>query len=174
MIRLTVPTSWPFEDFRQRVVDIASKLRLRWASAGYTYSGIEDFFPEEYWKAVSGHCYRYPGSDVGAYSPFMLQLYDKIRSVNWLTFLGAALTTEVTIPPAHGLVQISKSEHGTLLTAGGEPQRGDLNRLIVPPAYVDADAIVRAVRLASGIEFMDPFDETSTARWLRRFELRLN
>ena len=65
------------------------------------------------------------------------------------------------------------SGDGVVIQAGGAPERGDVNRRQVPPAYREVDALVRPLRAASGVDlpFFAPWDEGSIERWLRRFEV---
>lgn len=180
MLALTVPDTWPHEDFRARVTEIASALRLRWGAAGLTYSTWDyvtygDWFED---KSIYAHARRFHGYDVPAYLLHTARLHDAIRSVNWLTFVGPALADRLraegkTLESA-GPLSVSKAGDAVLIRAGDRPERGDINRLQVPPAYVAADALVRPVR-ASGtpaeslLYFGQPWTASEASDWLQRF-----
>ena len=50
---------------------------------------------------------------------------------------------------------------GLRIRAGEEPQAGDTNRRDYPRAYVQADALVRAVRASTGMHFFAPWSEAT-------------
>lgn len=178
VIAVTVPDDWPLDDFVAHITAIASALRLRWGAAGYTYA---TWFAHE-WQAASGRIYaharRHPGYDVGAYHRLTEDFYDRLRTVNWLTFLGPALLD--TLQGARGpiasspLVAVHPLGDSVMLYAGGAPQAGDRNRLQYPPAYAQADALVRPIRARDAEEmiFLGPWNKVQIEEWLCRFERR--
>lgn len=176
MLRLTVPASWPVDDFVARASAIASKLRVRWGVAGLGYSAWEpDAWPEVR-AAVFAHARRYPGFDMGEYPSFMRTWHDAIRTVSFLTFLGPSFVArlrELGVEPASDeRVTIAPFGEGLSIRAGARPEPGDLNRLRVPASYVRADEIVRPLR-ARGLHFGAPWTEETSAAWLERFERRV-
>ena len=177
MLRVTVPAAWPLDDFRARVCAIAQKLRIRWGAAGLMYSGWEIDRYNQTREAMLAHARRYAGYDVGLYAGFTHAWHHAIRTVNWLTFLGPAFVEKLTAkgapPQAKKHVQVSQVGAHLLLQAGAHPEEADLNRLRLPPAYVEADEIVRPVRARSRIDFQDPWSESITEKWLRRYEKRV-
>jgi hypothetical protein len=175
-LRFTVPRSCPLADFHARVVAIASTLRVRWGAAGLTYSGWELGNRQAYDQAVFVHARRFAGFDVGFYETRMDRLHHELRTVSWLTFVGPALLDRLVAvgltPSSRGLLRVDALGDLTLLTAGGRPEEGDLNRLALPIAYLEADEAVRAIRAREGVDFHEPWSETTTAAWLTRFERR--
>jgi hypothetical protein len=169
-LTLNVPEDWPLADFRQRVLEIAGCLRLSWGNAGLVFAGIPEAAHELYWATVYGHARRYPGYDIWAYVPYMEEVHERLRSVSWLTFLGPELAARLATDVATKRVTLEQMPWGVVLQAGDAPQAGDLNRLDLPAPYVEADGLVRAARLRSGIRFMNPFDDKATEKWLNRFE----
>jgi hypothetical protein len=176
---ITVPVSWPVPDFLARITAIASKLRLRWGAAGYTYADWDVTAPEQVDAATYGHARRFVGYDLANYAPFWAEWYYRIRTVNWLTFLGADFVTAIEQldqkPLAsRGEVVATPVGSSLLLRAGEFPEEGDMNRLRMPRAYVEADAMVRPLRASSGLDFKGPrWDGRTTTQWLRRFEAQL-
>jgi hypothetical protein len=175
-LRITVPETWPIADFQARVLAIAACLRLRWGSAGFGYShflsGDATIAPKKIWA----HARRHIGFDVPWLARNLKPFHDAIRSINWLTFLGPALIAAMPAPPTAGrMVEIAQVGDGIAFRAGHAPERGDVNRLFYPPAYVEADQMLRSVRLADAkdLTFFGPWTADEIASWLRRFERRL-
>jgi hypothetical protein len=180
VLSFTVPETWPLDDFFLRTTAIAAELRLRWGAAGYTYSGWNLHSHAEPDKRRYAHARRHPGYDVAQYVRMMETFYARIRTVNWLTFLGPGMVDALSkagraIAPVPG-VDVSSAGSALLLRAGMGPERGDTNRLVVPAAYRAADALVRPVRAAdgNGMIFLGPWDEAAITDWLRRFEYRVS
>jgi hypothetical protein len=177
MLRITVPSTWPLADFRARILAIARKLRVRWGVAGLTYSGWEIDRPVETFAAICAHSRRFAGYDVGLYAGLTDAWHERMRTVSWLTFVGPAFMSKlrglgVDVAPTKN-VSVESVADGVVLQAGAQPEEGDLNRLRLPPAYVQADEMVRPVRAHGGLGFKDPWTDALTERWLRRFEKRI-
>lgn len=172
VLHFTVPESWPVADFHAKVCAIAAELRLRWGAAGYTYSPQELTPGRDAERALYAHARRHVGYDVPAYVQHTDRFFKRVRSVNWLTFLGEDIARDIGAPLiASPPVEVFDIQGSTLLRAGPRPERGDINRLWVPPAYQRADELVRPIRERGGdIDFFHPWDERTTAAWLRRFE----
>ena len=171
ILRVTVPTTWPIEDFRAHALAMAKTLRTRWWTAGYMYAGNNNAFHVEYWKAVHGHARRYLGFDEGEYVNHMRSFYKQIRSVNWITSLSDDLARKLKQKPHSAAIRILESGKRLTLQIGAHPARGDRNRLGGIDGYAEVDRFVRGVRATDGLRFNDPFDERTTTEWLRRFEL---
>jgi Protein of unknown function (DUF3396) len=175
VLHFTVPEAWPVDDFYTRVCAIAAELRLRWGAAGLTYSPLDLDPGRDAERAQYAHARRYVGYDLPAYVQLVEPFYRRLRSINWLTFVGPALAAELS---AQGRrlastpnVEVLDLGGTWMLRAGPRPERGDVNRLWIPPAYREADALLRPIRsTGEGLDFLQPWDEESTARWLRRFE----
>lgn len=178
MLRVTVPTTCPLEAFRAAVTAIAAKLPLSWGAAGLMLSG-EDLVPGGPYRArVFAHARRFTGYDVDLCATRMATWYTWVRTVSWMTFLGPAMQARLAAaersPTPTSLVDVATCGPHMVLTAGAAPEPGDLNRRQLPPAYVDADRMIRPVRAATGVDFYEPWDENSTEAWLRRFERRFS
>lgn len=180
VLHITVPDDWPIDDFEARIMKIASLLPLRWGAAGYTYSPwiiADDHAPGE---AIYRHARRHPGFDVADYQGKMSAFYTHIRTVNWLTFLGPPMITQLQALgrriEATPNVSVGKTGSNVVLRAGARPARGDSNRLDLPAAYREADALVRPIRAAQGgdLSFFGPWEPHEVTDWLRRFERRVS
>jgi hypothetical protein len=180
VLTLSVPDTWPVDDFRAKVISIAAELRLRWGAAGLTYASwdLQEFQVSH--DKVFAHARRHPGYDVGYFEADMERWYDEIRSVNWLTFVGPALQTRLEQAKhslqSSSLVTIHPAGSSLCLQAGAAPEAGDVNRLNYPRAYMAADALVRPVRAADGrpYVFLGRWSESTITDWLRRFERRFS
>lgn len=176
VVNLTVPTSWPLEDFYSRVLAIGSKLRVRWGLAGLTYSPWELCDPWPGRDALFAHARRHIGYDAAAYVRVMEPWRDQIRGVSWLTLLGPAfvakaLQRKIPLVSTEDL-DISQSDGIVVVRAGSQPVAGDRNRLQIPHAYQSADRLLRPLRSGGGVDFALPWTAESTTDWLRRFEKR--
>jgi hypothetical protein len=104
--------------------------------------------------------------------------HDEIRTVSWLTFLGPAFVERLAQKTGaklerRGQVEVFPLGDAVVLRAGARPDPGDQNRLRLPPAYVQADEMVRPLRARSGVDFMPPWSPADTEKWLQRFEKRI-
>ncbi len=180
VIHITVPESWPLDDFVERVTRIAATLRLRWGCAGYTYSPWIVSGYAEASKGLAAHARRFIGYDVAEYTRLVKQFYAKVRTVSWLTFVGPSLVAELKAAErplvSSGRLKIAPCGDGIVIQAGDVPERGDQNRLWYPPAYVEADTLLHSIRArdSKGMIFLGPWDEPSISDWLRRFERRVS
>jgi hypothetical protein len=171
MLALTVPESWPLEDFVTRTTAIASDLRLRWGAAGLAYGAWEFDRYGDTRDAIHAHARRHPGYDVGQHATLMNAFHDRVRTTSFLTFVGPALAATPGVALASDeLVTASKAGDAICLRAGERPLRGDVNRNDVPAAYVRADRKIKPIRASDGIHFMAPWTESTTHDWLVRFE----
>ncbi|WP_437641898.1 type VI immunity family protein [Sorangium sp. So ce854] len=175
-VRVTVPESWPLADFRARVLAMAGALRLRWGAAGLTYAHFLPGDPSFGVHTIWAHARRHVGFDVPFLARNVVPLHDAIRSVSWLTFVGPALAAQRSAPLVRsGAVDVTAAGDNVVLAAGPAPQRGDVNRLDYPAAYVQADQMLRPLRMSRGKElsFLGPWTEDDITGWLRRFERRV-
>ena len=172
VLGITVPCDWPLDDFESHVLDFAKALRLRWATAGLTYSRWTVAGVTEVENAIAAHARRYVGFDMGIFVRQTKALYDHLRTVSWLTLLGPGLMNRVALPVSDGLL-LSTAGDVRIIKAGATPEAGDVNRLAVPPLYVAADKLLRPLRAARLNANAAPgdWDDQSLSRWLRRFEL---
>ncbi len=176
VLHFTVPESTPLAEFQEQVFAVTSELRLRWGTAGYTYSQLDLAPGRQAEEAQFAHARRYAGYDIPAYVQLVEPFHRRLRSVSWLTFVGSALATELAdlgrpLETMDQVVVQPMNGGGVVLRAGKAPERGDVNRLWIPTAYREADALVRPIRAdGSTVRFFHPWDDVSTARWLQRFE----
>lgn len=179
MLRVTVPASWPAGDFHERACAIAARLRLRWGSAGLTYSFWETSGFNAVRAAIYAHSRRHWGYDMAQWAAYLPEWHHEVRTANWITFLGEAFAARVRAAAGEkaleggGDLHVAPVGTSVLLRAGERPEEGDINRRIVPPGYVQADEAIRAVRAGAGIDFRSPWDRSSSEQWLRRFETKV-
>lgn len=177
VLHLTVPEGWPLQDFYERVCTLVSTLRVRWASAGFGYSHWEPLGYEGPSAARLAHARRYPGYDIGEYVRCTKPLHERIRSINWLTFLGPTFRKELEeqqVPiGTSSRVAVSDVGDNLLVRAGDTPLRGDVNRRDYPAQYREVDLLLRPIRAydPEPIVFRGDWDNHAIRSWLRRFEL---
>jgi hypothetical protein len=178
MLRFTVPIAWPLADFYARVLAVAAGLRLRWGAAGLMYSGWDIGWSAEVADGIYAHARRYSGYDTGYHVTHMADWHERLRTVSWLTFLGPEFVTRLAalghkLESPDRSVEVISVGPNTMIRAGAQPDAGDLNRSRLPPPYVIADAMVRPLRAGSDKSFYGRWTETTTVKWLKRFEKRL-
>ncbi len=174
MLAFTVPRTCKPAEFQERVIDIASELRLRWGAAGLTYGAWEHDRYGETRDAIYAHARRYPGYDTGQHATLMNTWHERVRTVSWLTLLGPAMEDRIReggeLLEGDDQLEITRAGEALVLRAGERPEPGDSNRLEVPEAYAAVDRKIRPVRAASGVHFLAPWSERTTEAWLARFE----
>jgi hypothetical protein len=171
---LTVPRAWPHEDFQRRVRRLVEILPVRWGAAGLTYSTWPSAHFQRARQAIYAHARRFPGFDMGQSAAFHQEWRAALRTVSWLTYLGPEFAAKLKAPGQ----QLTAGARSTLtpigdaweFQAGPQPESGDINRLLIPAAYVEVDALVRPVRASTRIDFCDPWTRYTSEEWLRRFE----
>lgn len=166
-------------EFERRTRQLAALLNLRWGVAGHRYAYSDAVSSYAAADARWAHARRYSGYDLAEYvgAESMHRLYDRIPSVNWLTWLGPGMMERVRDSLAshrdsNGLQILLEGAH-TLVKAGEHPERGDLNRFEIPAAYVAADRLLRGIRLDDGEALCVPatnWSPEAMLRWLQRFE----
>jgi hypothetical protein len=181
MLRVTVPVSVDLTEFRERCIQLAETLPIRWGCAGLMLSGREFHDYPGTAEAMYAVARRYPGYDPGYYfaqgnlttdlSAHLVVWHDHLRTVSWLNFLGPALLARLGRPLSNlGRCRVETRGELTLVQAGDAPEVGDVNRPDFPRAYRDADALLGVLRPQSTVHFLYPWSEDSTAEWLTRFE----
>ncbi|MEJ7728292.1 MAG: type VI immunity family protein [Polyangiaceae bacterium] len=179
-LTVTVPHTWPVADFQDRVLAMAAPLRLRWGAAGFGYSAVYPSLTASPARAIYAHARRHPGYDLGFHMQCMEALYRRIRTISWLTLVGPALLDELAAAGRRLVdtpsVALGQAGSAAVLRAGNTPLAGDVNRLDVPAAYREADALLRPVRAddPQGLVALGPWTDDSLLQWLRRFELRVS
>ncbi len=177
-LTLTVPATTSHLEFAERVQRIAAILRCRWVSAGYGYGAWPFTQPTATDQAIYAHSRRYWGFDVGVGAGLLEHFHDKLRTINWLTFVSPSLLERAGESEVVGLrhpeVALTVTPSGVWLRAGDVPAACDINRLQVSRAYVAVDAALRKIRASTGVHFAHPWSEKATEDWLRRFERRLS
>ncbi len=172
-LMVTVPVDWPLDDFGQRFRSLLGLLRVRWANAGYSYSGWDDDFYDEVHDGIYAHARRHPGFDVPEFVEQGVAFHENVRSVSWLTFVGPRLRPRLAPSPRLYHATVEETANGLLVQAGATPGAGDTNRRDFPSAYCEADAVVRRVRApgpSETVDFLHPWTVETTATWLHRFE----
>lgn len=176
VLEVSVPTTWDLADFQAKTLALAASLPVRWGVAGLTYSTFLPCDQERSFDRIYAHARRHPGFDAPFYVRNLVPFFDALRTVSWITLLGPELARRLPeVPRSTSLVEVARMGGLLGLRAGARPEGGDVNRLHYPPAYVEADRLLRALRASSGedLVFPGPWEEDEVTSWLRRFERRL-
>lgn len=182
VLAFSAPCSTDPQAFRALVLEVAGRLRVRWGNAGLTFAYHGSSDDESAWEKQYAHARRFTGFDVPQYVRNLDVFAFLVRSVSWLTILGAPFASQldpaaIERARAKGLSIGRFGEGGLLVQAGAAPDEGDRNRIGIPRLYVAADELVRPFRAsdaaADEIVFVGPsWDYDSVIEWLRRFEVR--
>ncbi|RQS61580.1 DUF3396 domain-containing protein [Burkholderia sp. Bp8963] len=193
----TLSFSWPLADVQENpdtfvklFFDATKRLSAAHGHAGFAVNlsptAINENEPTEYWISR-----MMPGLDVGAPGDLATrQLKGKIKTVDWLTAIDKSMLDAVgglsalrsELPP--DWFAIGDYGTGIVIRAGELPDSGasddDGKPPVVPPSYIILDHALRAIRASS----LDALQHgtvnggaptyntaTSTAEWLRRFEV---
>jgi hypothetical protein len=175
VLSFSVPESWPADDFGRRFLEIASMLRIRWATAGFRYATWDTRHLTSVHRAIRIDARRRVGYDVGYFHQMMELLHHRLRTVNWLTVLGGDLGQRA-LPLLGSLREVELLQQTPLvvLRAGSVPRGGDINRLDVPSSYVELDKALRPLILDDAEEavFLGEWQPALVQQWLRRFTRR--
>lgn len=169
VLQLTVPLDHDLGEFQRRVLEIGSMLNVRWGNAGFTYATWEFLDSAATRRAVFRHSRRHYGYDAGNHVRMCFE--NLVRSINWMTFLGAPLWSKVspTFQPRDPGVRVYQAGELVVVQAGPRPASCDINRLDVSPTYREVDRLLMAIR-ARDVDLFFPWSVTESARWLTRFE----
>jgi Protein of unknown function (DUF3396) len=121
---------------------------------------------------------RHPGLEYGNATPYTNATDKGVVVVNWLTLLGAKLTTDLggaknlakTAPTGVSVLPLGPG--GVVLRAGQAPQVGDVNRHDLLPLYHAVGQLVsprRAPDEALDLIYIEGMPEEARNDWLRRF-----
>lgn len=169
MLAATLPIDTPLDVLQKLAIGVASDLRIRWGVAGYTYGAWELDRYGDARAAIFAHARKHPGYDIGQHATYMREFHDRLRTVSWLTFVGAGMMGNLAIAP-DPMFAMAKAGAATLIKAGDRPEPGDVNRTRIPVAYQRVDKVLRPLRAAENIHFYAPWSAATTEAWLRRFE----
>ena len=160
--------------------ETCASLPVRYATCGF---GLETspYYRREAQTLALADSMRHPGVDVHMdHIERGTVKMGAVRTVNWLTYVDAALAEEAGGAAAIGsrltddVRQIS-APNGILLQAGERPGIGDINRGDRLPAYRAAHEALRplvekSLRQFGGFNLIGD-DGSATERWYRRFEV---
>jgi hypothetical protein len=163
-------------ELRERFADLALAL-----GAASGHAGLCFLFPPDIEHAAEGAhlrelASRHPGLNICAPEvDVAFARSERLRSVDWLTWLGPALSARLdaagcAVPPA-GL-DVEDRGAGLLVQAGPAPVLGTQGA--PPPVYVAAGRWLRPLRALEraplGREEPGAFDRAETEAWLARFD----
>ncbi|HZH76645.1 MAG TPA: DUF3396 domain-containing protein [Archangium sp.] len=127
------------------------------------------------WREVSKSCFRYPGMEIPTPNLLSLELGTRVRTVNWLTFLGQPVLGEVggvaglrsRLHSPGTTVQELEAERA-VITLGPWPEAGDTQQGKVLPAYRELARVLEPWLYQEKLRSRLPADH-EVLRWERRF-----
>jgi hypothetical protein len=123
---------------------------------------------------------RFPGIDLPDVHAALMAVPSGLKRINWLTFLGndlcdrfggiAKLRDALTDPA----IDLHDSRHGVMITAGGAPGIGEVNRQERLAPYHAVGRVLAPLRSHAHPPFLaganGPIDEELSAEWLAWFD----
>lgn len=184
-----VRASFPIEDYVERIgADRFADLATRWASRlplVHGYAGLALIQPPAAQarqlrsRAVFEYAERHPGFEVDDCGGTAIKALDRIKGVNWITFLDAGPMTRAGGPDRlrailDPSIRIDPAGEGWAIRAGSQPEAGNLEAGDRLPLYGEVARALRSIRMtehpALGPAEFGSFGPAGTARWLRRFD----
>jgi len=169
--------------------DILRECMLTWATRLKPAHGQAGFTVILEIGAISGEPYtyatlqRYPGLDIHetiAFSDETSGVFNRIKSINWLTVLGDHILEELAgLDAARKALEPECTLHpypgGVLIQAGPVPQLGDSFTGLIPEAYRKVARFTRPVRFeayqSSLFRVFEPMvGREEAVKWVRRFD----
>lgn len=167
LLSFSVPLTFPRARFQNLVARVASSLRVRWGNAGLGYATWS------YLRHSRGehelHAAQHPSFDRGDHEGHMPALLECVRSVSWLTLVGAVLWARLPEASRDALVadfDVSRVDACVMVRVPTVPDAGACE---VPDAYARVDALIRAIRLHT-IDESYAGESRGLPGWLKRFE----
>jgi len=185
-VRLVLPAESAVSDtegFAALALELAAPVDFRWGSAGLSLNQYYGYSGSQEGSGLARIGDRMPGVDLG--EPLSWSSMTKrgggIKSVNWLTFLGAELIEKVTsahggqsafLAALGGNVQVSALPHGLAIQAGAAPGFGDTTRGETLPEYQQVARALNSLKIPPNV--LRNWDEIggteNTRKWPNRFD----
>jgi hypothetical protein len=158
---------------RELALELGAPLPFCSGQAGLAFNCETDILGT--WAEVLKRCFRYPGMEIPDPDLRSSKLGTRVRTINWLTFLGQPVLGEVG--GATGLrarlsspgttVQELEGERA-VVTLGSWPEAGDTERGLVLPAYRELAHVLEPWLYQEKLRAALP-PENEVLRWERRF-----
>jgi len=156
--------------------DCLDALRFTSAYAGYAVNVRRTYNTQREAGRVAMISRRFPGIDLD--SPLLSAdfLDDSLKSVNWLTGIGAPLLERAPdlvqkLPSSATVITL---QHGILIRASAAASTGDSNRRDDLPDYAAVGKVLTPLRIP--VDRLGPWDGVggteNTRRWLARFDAK--
>lgn len=119
---------------------------------------------------------RYVGIDIQKSEEMAWKTPSALPGINWLTYIGPEVAARAEIDLAalcsrkwREGIAVGFVDDGVLVQAGPEPVQGDLNRLVVPEAYVEVANVLGPYFADAPPDFWGPFhSQGHSDLWFRR------
>jgi len=176
-VRLTLPVEFMLEDperFSQLAHRMVKRLRFASGSAGFSVNLI----PERWQNAEGGHIHmltrRFLGLDVGVPWDWSDYAIHGLKTVNWLTLIGAGLAqrmdgsggVKASLPAG---TPVTELEHGVMIQAGPRPCLGDVNSQDDMTAYRNVPRALKPLAIPVSLRVRWLGGHENTLGWLSRF-----
>ncbi len=175
-LRVSFPAAGPAgraEDLEALTLHLMEHIPFLHGNAGFAllFDDALPGFEREHWAALAGIAMRHPGYDVLHYAAVRSHVVDRIKTVNWLTFLGPELMRGIDhkrfADPGTAIVVTAK--RSLYIKASAEPAIGDVNRGDRLPEYRWVAQRLAPLLMSHQEEFGAAFDDDLTQKWVARF-----
>jgi Protein of unknown function (DUF3396) len=158
---------------RELALELGEPLPFCSGQAGLAFNCETDILGT--WREVLKRCFRYPGMEIPSPNLLSMELGARVRTVNWLTFLGQPVLGEVggvvglraRLSSPGTTVQELEGERA-VVTLGPWPEAGDTERGLVLPAYRELSRVLEPWLYQEKLRTALPPDN-EVLRWERRF-----
>jgi hypothetical protein len=158
---------------RELALELGAPLPFCSGHAGLAFNCETDILGT--WREVLKFCFRYPGLEIPDPELLSFELGTRVRTVNWLTFLGqpvlgevggvAGLRSRLHLPGT--TVQELEAERA-VITLGPWPEAGDTEQGKLLPAYRELARVLEPWLYQEKLRSRLPADH-EVLRWERRF-----
>lgn len=144
--------------------------------AGYSliFDSNSSLLKREAWSNILRIAFRHPGYDIFDYTASESFVYDKMKTISWLTLLGPTFGRQFhEMGRAKYLdnkdIKVITKNDKVLIQVGEKPEIGDINRGNDLPLYKKVAKAIEPFFCDTHWPFSRIFDEEKTLQWLRRF-----
>jgi hypothetical protein len=158
---------------RELALELGAPLPFCSGHAGLAFNRATDLVST--WQEVLKSCFRYPGMEIPSHDLHSWETGTRVRTVNWLTFLGQPVLGEVggvaglrsRLGSPGTTVQELEAERA-VITLGLWPEAGDTRQGKVLPAYRELARVLEPWLYQEKLRSRLPADH-EVLRWERRF-----
>ena len=176
-IRFTFPDEGGFSSKLLEISKFAfENVPFLHGNSGYSliFDDASRTFRPDYWARICQIAMRHPGYDVFVYDAVEQYVYNKIKTINWITLLGPHFSKKWSLMDHSKLdndasIKIKQLKNKVFIQAGDAPEVGDVNKGDNLECYRHVALSCWSFLCREHFPFGGKFDEDKTIEWLDRF-----